>query len=308
MNSSVSVSRYTVCLLGFSAAEKASVETFCRFAARRTSSWTVSDLAGQATGVLIKAANAHEYGLFRAMTRPEQALALVGSSDLGTGCKLLAEPLRLSDVLSVFDYFVRTSAVRGQVGAVGVGVTASPVTPVDLNKARGFAAPITGFERSRQSPPEAVGTAKMRQVLLVDDSDVALKFMQNRMQHFGYNSQLVRSGEEALAMVSRQDFQFVFLDVSMAGLDGYQTCRAIKQNKARKGAIPVVIMLTSRGGTIDKIRGTMAGCDAYLTKPLNEKQLAAVLSKYNPSGNVGALALTDSNLDAPISSFQLRTF
>jgi two-component system, cell cycle response regulator len=69
----------------------------------------------------------------------------------------------------------------------------------------------------------------------------------------------------------------------MQGLDGYQTCRAIKSNKARRGPPPVVVMLTSRGGTIDKIRGTMAGCDAYMTKPLNEKQLTAVLTKFDDS-------------------------
>jgi two-component system, cell cycle response regulator len=67
----------------------------------------------------------------------------------------------------------------------------------------------------------------------------------------------------------------------MEGLDGYQTCRAIKQRKYAEGKPPVVVMLTSRGGTIDKIRGTLAGCDAYLTKPLNERDLIAVLAKHD---------------------------
>jgi DNA-binding response OmpR family regulator len=40
-------------------------------------------------------------------------------------------------------------------------------------------------------------------------------------------------------------------------------------------------MLTSRGGTIDKIRGSMAGCDAYLTKPLNDNRLGSVLAKFD---------------------------
>jgi DNA-binding response OmpR family regulator len=123
----------------------------------------------------------------------------------------------------------------------------------------------------------------MRRVLLVDDSDIALKHMQNRMRHFGYACDFVRSGEEALAMVSTHNYHFVFLDVMMAGLDGYQTCKAIKNNKARRGPAPVVVMLTSRGSTIDKIRGTMAGCDAYLTKPLNDNRMASVLAKFDAS-------------------------
>lgn len=118
-------------------------------------------------------------------------------------------------------------------------------------------------------------------ILVVDDSDVALKFMQNRVTRYGFRAELAKSGEEALTRMADEKFKFVFLDVMMEGLDGYQTCRAIKQRKYANGKIPIVIMLTSRGGSIDKIRGGLAGCDAYLTKPLNEAELLKVLAKYD---------------------------
>jgi two-component system, cell cycle response regulator len=118
-------------------------------------------------------------------------------------------------------------------------------------------------------------------ILVVDDSDIALKFMRNRLTRFGFRTDLVNSGEEALGRLNVRPYKFVFLDVMMEGLDGYQTCRAIKQRKYAEGKPPVVVMLTSRGGTIDKIRGTLAGCDAYLTKPLNERDLIAVLAKHD---------------------------
>ena len=123
--------------------------------------------------------------------------------------------------------------------------------------------------------------SQMDHILVVDDSDIALKFMRNRLTRFGFRTDLVNSGEEALGRVSARPYKFVFLDVMMEGLDGYQTCRAIKQRKYSEGKPPVVVMLTSRGGTIDKIRGTLAGCDAYLTKPLNERDLIAVLAKHD---------------------------
>ena len=135
---------------------------------------------------------------------------------------------------------------------------------------------ISSKTLARSETPDVIG-----RVLIVDDSDIALKYMQNRLRHFGYECELVHSGEEALAMVGKNSYHFVFLDVMMAGLDGYQTCKAIKNNKARRGPAPVVVMLTSRGGTIDKIRGSMAGCDAYLTKPLNDNRLGAVLAKFD---------------------------
>ena len=118
-------------------------------------------------------------------------------------------------------------------------------------------------------------------ILVVDDSDVALKFMRNRLTRYGFRAELASSGEEALTRVSVEAYKFVFLDVMMEGLDGYQTCRAIKQRKYASSKAPIVVMLTSRGGSIDKIRGGLAGCDAYLTKPLNEVELLKVLSKYD---------------------------
>ena len=130
-------------------------------------------------------------------------------------------------------------------------------------------------------PAELSKDSQFDDILVVDDSDIALKFMQNRLTRYGFRVQLVRSGEEALSQLGSHPFKFVFLDVMMEGLDGYQTCRAIKQRKYPEGKPPVVVMLTSRGGTIDKIRGTLAGCDAYLTKPLNETELVAVLAKHD---------------------------
>ncbi len=148
---------------------------------------------------------------------------------------------------------------------------------------------MADFSNSRDSPlvggdakhSDFQDDSQMDHILVVDDSDIALKFMRNRLTRFGFRTDLVNSGEEALGRVSARPYKFVFLDVMMEGLDGYQTCRAIKQRKYSEGKPPVVVMLTSRGGTIDKIRGTLAGCDAYLTKPLNERDLIAVLAKHD---------------------------
>jgi two-component system, cell cycle response regulator len=165
-----------------------------------------------------------------------------------------------------------------------VAEVAKPAS-VSLNKAPSFNfySNKTDQLNSANLVTRVTSSADIARVLLVDDSDIALKYMQNRLRHFSYECDMVRSGEEALAMVATHNYQFVFLDVMMAGLDGYQTCKAIKNNKARRGPAPVVVMLTSRGGTIDKIRGSMSGCDAYLTKPLNDKKLGAVLAKFDES-------------------------
>jgi twitching motility two-component system response regulator PilG len=75
----------------------------------------------------------------------------------------------------------------------------------------------------------------------------------------------------------------VFLDVVLPGIDGYQVCKLIKSNKQaiKKTA---VVMLTSRSSPFDKLRGSLAGCDEYLTKPLDEDRLLEVIAKFLPSG------------------------
>jgi two-component system, cell cycle response regulator len=188
----------------------------------------------------------------------------------------------MTDVFASMTNKIEPAAAPVSIPAQAAVPVPVPV-PVPVGEVRGVATGISNVEQMTRGKivTHSVPSAVIGRVLIVDDSDIALKYMQNRLRHFGYECELVRSGEEALTMVGKHNYQFVFLDVMMAGLDGYQTCKAIKNNKARRGPAPVVVMLTSRGGTIDKIRGSMAGCDAYLTKPLNDNRLGAVLAKFD---------------------------
>ena len=63
-------------------------------------------------------------------------------------------------------------------------------------------------------------------------------------------------------------YDIIFLDVVMPGADGYEVCKAIK-----KGNNTYVVMLTSKKSPFDKIRGTMSGCNAYITKPPSDQRL-----------------------------------
>ncbi|MFS8513691.1 MAG: asparaginase domain-containing protein, partial [Planifilum fulgidum] len=57
-----------------------------------------------------------------------------------------------------------------------------------------------------------------------------------------------------------------FLDLTLPHMDGYEVCKRIKRSRHSRQV--KVVMLTSRASRIDRIRGAMAGCDAYLTKPV----------------------------------------
>jgi two-component system, cell cycle response regulator len=118
-------------------------------------------------------------------------------------------------------------------------------------------------------------------VLVVDDSLPVRKFMEAKLAPFGFSVDYAETGEQAVEFTSEKRYTCVFLDVILPGMDGYQVCKSIKSTRAGKSATKVV-MLTSKSSPFDKIRGTMAGCDAYLTKPVDEEALLAAIAKFIP--------------------------
>ena len=115
-------------------------------------------------------------------------------------------------------------------------------------------------------------------VLAVDDSPLMRTFLQNKLQPYGIHPEFASSGEEALFKISKNHFDMIFLDVMLPGMDGYDVCKMIKKNK--DNSLMKVVMLTSKDKTFDKIRGTMAGCDGYLTKPVDELKLRAIIERH----------------------------
>ena len=70
----------------------------------------------------------------------------------------------------------------------------------------------------------------------------------------------------------------ILLDILLPKMDGYQLLSIIKENSMFKN-IPV-IMLTSKDGIINKVKGKVAGSSAYLTKPFDPAQLVETIEKY----------------------------
>jgi twitching motility two-component system response regulator PilG len=131
-----------------------------------------------------------------------------------------------------------------------------------------------------QSKPMA--PRKTDRVLVVDDSLSVRKFMEAKLAPFGFDVDYAESGEQAIGFTAGKRYACVFLDVILPGMDGYQVCKVIKSAKSTEKPTAVV-MLTSRSSPFDRIRGTMAGCDAYLTKPVDEEKLLEAIARYLPA-------------------------
>ena len=89
---------------------------------------------------------------------------------------------------------------------------------------------------------------------------------------------LATNGQQAIELINQNYYDSVFLDVVMPGIDGYEVCKKIKRDKRTKH-IPV-IMLTSKSSPFDKVKGKLACCDSYLTKPVEHEEFQRVVSGY----------------------------
>jgi two-component system, cell cycle response regulator len=118
-----------------------------------------------------------------------------------------------------------------------------------------------------------------RPVLIVDDSLAVRAYLRSQLEGRGLRVSEAESAQAAIEIVQRTAFSAVLMDVLMPGIDGYEGCKQIK-SRLRGVANVAVIMLTSKSSPFDRIRGKMAGCDAYLTKPVDPKQLQEVLDQH----------------------------
>jgi len=114
--------------------------------------------------------------------------------------------------------------------------------------------------------------------LVVDDSLPVRKQMELELKMLGAKVYMAESGEHAIELSKLYEFDIIFLDVIMPGIDGYKVCKILKKDiKSKK--VPIV-MLTGKSSPFDKVKGTLSGCDTYLTKPLEHQEFQNITRKY----------------------------
>jgi len=116
-----------------------------------------------------------------------------------------------------------------------------------------------------------------KKILVVDDEESILVLIRTRLKAAGYDVVTGASGTEALEKVRSEKPDLAILDVMMPPPNGYQVCRAIKDD-ADLRHIPVA-MLTAKATDSDKFWGEESGADAYITKPYNPQELMEIIKR-----------------------------
>ena len=110
-------------------------------------------------------------------------------------------------------------------------------------------------------------------VLVVDDMEDHRDLVVDLLQEEGYRVDIATDGLRGLEAALAEPPDLVLLDVTMPGLSGFEVCRRLKAD-TRTRLVPVV-MITGLNAREDRVRGIAAGCDDFLTKPVDVPQLLA---------------------------------
>jgi two-component system cell cycle response regulator len=284
---------YAVAVIGFEQTEKIVLSSIFGLSARRSPRFLQAPADGPAPDIyLVDAGNPSAIAQFKRLNAGRRVPSImIGDDDQGTGWPVLKRPLQWTRLFKAFDLAVTlppgqrpatqtASQPAAQVDpfAPTMRITASQ-RPASVTQAIPAAAKAAGMPvRPRTGRLPAV---EVDNVMVVDDSPAVREFMRTRLEPFAFNVDFATSGEEAVGLTASKHYTCIFLDVIMPGIDGYQVCKIIK---TRKGMRPTaVVMLTSKSSPFDRIRGAMAGCDAYLTKPVDEEKLLEVIAKFLPT-------------------------
>ena len=136
--------------------------------------------------------------------------------------------------------------------------------------------PTTG--KDTDSTVMSLQATKRKKILVVEDSSTIRKVISITLSQKGYEIIEAGDGLEALSRLNEAKPDLILLDIILPKMDGYQILSIIRDNPEFKN-IPV-IMLTSKDGIINKVKGKVAGSSAYLTKPFDPNKLIETIERH----------------------------
>lgn len=117
-----------------------------------------------------------------------------------------------------------------------------------------------------------------KHVLLIDDEEEIVSFMQHFLKRLHIPSHSAMSGEEGLSLYDKEKFELVFLDIHMKGLDGLSVLKTLKE---RNPAVKVIV-ITGTTATDIRDKAMALGATAYISKPLDLAELKHTVQQYIP--------------------------
>jgi CheY-like chemotaxis protein len=211
-------------------------------------------------------------------------------SNLQNWVNLVKTNVALKPVICLIDALNKKEATFAKLQLFNLGHLWNPDLVVDLQSnwavllqavEKSFAAPAPEL-KINNSQTDANASNFFRKTLsflIVDDSETVRKFVEAKLKDempCALKLDYAETGALAIKKCEAHKYDVLFLDVMLPDMDGYSICKHLKNTQNMSS---LAVMLTSKNGVFDKLKGVMSGCDMYLVKPLDAVQVSNLVKK-----------------------------
>lgn len=142
--------------------------------------------------------------------------------------------------------------------------------------------PTRNTPEKTATPAEEIAASPVPQktykIVCVDDSPTILKEISNFLDDESFSVFTIKDSIKALMQIVRLKPDLILLDVNMAGIDGYELCRLLRNHSLFKST--PIIMVTGNTGIIDRVKAKFVGASGYLTKPFTQSELLKIVFRH----------------------------
>jgi len=221
-----------------------------------------------------------------------ETLFLVNSDNdeaIAYWCKRYLKPNKMPDVATVF---IGRRKVKGNqiynlnlpIKAAQILSTLDTMTVKELNFIPELTIGASSDESSLSSgfleeiAEHNALKSSLYSALVVDDNATVRKQLEIELKLLNIKVELAENGDQAISMCRSNQYDIIYLDVVMPGMDGYKVCKSLKKFNLSNSA--PIVMLTGKSSPFDKVRGSLSGCNSYLTKPLKHEEFQKITQEY----------------------------
>lgn len=115
----------------------------------------------------------------------------------------------------------------------------------------------------------------MKKILIIEDDESIAELERDYLEANGFDTEICVNGQSGYERAMTEEFDLVLLDVMLPGMDGFNICRGIREEKETP-----IIMVTAKKEDIDKIRALGLGADDYMVKPFSPGELVARVNAH----------------------------
>jgi PAS domain S-box-containing protein len=130
------------------------------------------------------------------------------------------------------------------------------------------------------------GSKRKLRILVAEDNSVNQRLAARLLEREGHSVTIAGSGQEALELSEREQFDLILMDVQMPDLDGLQATARIRERERGSGRRVPIVAMTAQAAESDRVRCLESGMDAYVTKPIHVPDLMRMIETVVPESVV----------------------